>query len=68
MPNRKELIVPRRGNEKLQGIFSLSSSHRPNPILISYCEILEINKNILVVNRLEALDDSILLDIKISRD
>lgn len=64
--NRQSLLVKRHGDLKEMGVFSIRSPHRPNPILVSECDVLEIDGNILSVNYLEALDQSYLLDIKIA--
>ena len=46
------------------GVFSTRSPHRPNPIAICVCNIIEIQNNKIRVKGLDALDGSPLLDIK----
>ena len=46
------------------GVFAMRSPHRPNPIALSLCEIIAIEKNVIIVRGLEALDGSVVLDIK----
>ncbi|SEI74656.1 tRNA-Thr(GGU) m(6)t(6)A37 methyltransferase TsaA [Lachnospiraceae bacterium A10] len=46
------------------GVFSMRSPHRPNPIALSLCRITKIEKNVLTVIGLEALDGSVVVDIK----
>lgn len=46
------------------GVFAMRSPHRPNPIALSLCQIKELNNNLIKVKGLEALDGSIVLDIK----
>lgn len=50
----------------IKGVFALRSPVRPNPLLVTSCEIVAINGNILTVAGLEALDGSALVDIKIA--
>ncbi|MDO5047691.1 MAG: tRNA (N6-threonylcarbamoyladenosine(37)-N6)-methyltransferase TrmO [Anaerococcus sp.] len=67
----RDFLVSKGGHfikKEERGVFSIRSPHRPNPILVSKCEILAIKDNVLQVNGLEALDESMLLDIKISVD
>ena len=47
-----------------QGVFSLRSSIRPNPIGVTEVEIIAIDGNILHVRGLDALNGSPVLDIK----
>lgn len=46
------------------GVFGTRSPDRPNPILTSLVELVEIKNNIIKVKMLEAYDGSILVDIK----
>ena len=47
-----------------QGIFATRSPARPNPILVTVARLLERRGNVLVVQGLEAVDGSPVLDIK----
>ena len=47
-----------------QGIFATCSPARPNPILVSAVRLLERQENFLVVQGLEAIDGSPIIDIK----
>ena len=47
-----------------QGIFATRSPARPNPILVTVARLLERKGNVLVVQGLEAVDGSPVLDIK----
>ncbi len=51
-------------DDKLKGIFSIRSPHRPNYIGISVVKLLEVKGNILKVGNIDMLDESPLLDIK----
>lgn len=53
-----------REDMPLTGIFATRSPARPNPILVSVVPLLERSGNVLIVNDLEAVDGSPLLDIK----
>jgi tRNA-Thr(GGU) m(6)t(6)A37 methyltransferase TsaA len=46
------------------GIFSTRSPVRPNPIGLTVVKLIEINNNILIVENIDMLDQSPLLDIK----
>lgn len=46
------------------GVFAMRSPHRPNPIALSLCEVVNIKDNIISVKGLEALDNSPVIDIK----
>lgn len=48
----------------LVGIFSTCSPARPNPVLVSTVRVIEIKKNTLIVQGLEAVDGSPVIDIK----
>ncbi|MFN8672431.1 MAG: tRNA (N6-threonylcarbamoyladenosine(37)-N6)-methyltransferase TrmO [Candidatus Sericytochromatia bacterium] len=46
------------------GIFSQRAKHRPNPIGITTVKLLEIKNDILIVQGLDAIDNTPVLDIK----
>jgi len=48
----------------LKGIFSTRSPARPNPLAITTVELLERNGNVLRVRGLDAIDGSMLVDLK----
>ena len=50
--------------DKLYGVFASRSPHRPNPINICIVKVLRIEGRVLYVTGLDAVDNSILLDIK----
>jgi tRNA (adenine37-N6)-methyltransferase len=60
--NKLKAIPP--GESKEKGVFSIRSPSRPNPIAYCLVEVVKIEKNIVVVKWLDALDGSPLLDIK----
>jgi formylmethanofuran dehydrogenase subunit E len=47
-----------------RGVFAMRSPERPNPLALSLCEIIEFNRDRLVVVGLEAIDGSPVVDIK----
>jgi tRNA-Thr(GGU) m(6)t(6)A37 methyltransferase TsaA len=55
---RKDYSRPKRG------VFSTRSPQRPNPIAIDTVEIIEIKGTVLKVRGLDAMDGTLLLDIK----
>lgn len=64
----KDLKLKRRprGREDMPevGILAQRAKHRPNPIGITTVKILSINKNIIEVKGLDAIDGTPVLDIK----
>lgn len=46
------------------GIFAQRAKHRPNPIGVTAVELLSVDKNILTVRGLDAIDSTPVLDIK----
>ncbi len=55
-------VPPHEGRE--HGVFATRSPSRPNPIALDIVELLEAKGNRLKVKGMDALDGSILLDIK----
>lgn len=53
---------PHLGEER--GVFSTCSPVRPNPIGLSYVEVMDIDNNVIYVRRLDMLDGTPVLDIK----
>ena len=53
---------PHDGKE--HGVFATRSPSRPNPLALDIVELLEVKENRLRVMGMDALDGSILLDIK----
>lgn len=64
--DRQILKVHPRNNQNnpLRGIFSTHSPVRPNPLGITVVKLLKRDGNILIVEGLDALDNSPLIDIK----
>ncbi|MDO9044066.1 MAG: tRNA (N6-threonylcarbamoyladenosine(37)-N6)-methyltransferase TrmO [Methanobacteriaceae archaeon] len=52
------------GKSKKRGIFSTRAPSRPNPISFSLVDLLKLKQNRLTVKGLEALDGSLVVDIK----
>ncbi|MFB3764492.1 MAG: tRNA (N6-threonylcarbamoyladenosine(37)-N6)-methyltransferase TrmO [Methanotrichaceae archaeon] len=55
-------VPPHDGRE--HGVFATRSPSRPNPLALDIVELLEVRDNYLKVMGMDALDGSILLDIK----
>ncbi len=55
--------VPHFDNE-IRGVFATRSPSRPNPIGLSTVRLVSIDKNIITVKGIDALDGTPLLDIK----
>lgn len=61
---RDKLKVVPHGKSEERGVFSTRAPVRPNPIGMCLIELLEVNRNVLTVRWLDAMDGSPLLDIK----
>ncbi|MFN3533887.1 MAG: tRNA (N6-threonylcarbamoyladenosine(37)-N6)-methyltransferase TrmO [Desulfatiglandales bacterium] len=61
-----EFRVHPRGRKDVpkKGIFATLSPRRPNPILLSPVKLIEVRENRLRVQGLDAVDGSVVLDIK----
>ncbi len=64
--DREILRVHPRGNTNLpmQGVFSVRSPMRPNPIGVSVVEVTDVKGNDILVEHLDAYDGSPVIDIK----
>ena len=64
--DRTVLKVHPRGDTSKQkrGVFSTRSPVRPNPIAISELLVLDVDRNIITVERLDILDATPVIDIK----
>jgi tRNA-Thr(GGU) m(6)t(6)A37 methyltransferase TsaA len=66
-PEKRNILqVHPRGNRKnpLTGVFACRAPVRPNLIALSRCKILSIKNEIILVDKIDALDGSAILDIK----
>ncbi|MFW5905779.1 MAG: tRNA (N6-threonylcarbamoyladenosine(37)-N6)-methyltransferase TrmO [archaeon] len=59
--DRSLLRADRRGNV---GVFDTRSPARPNPICLTTCEIVSIDRNRLEIRGVDMLDGSPILDLK----
>jgi tRNA-Thr(GGU) m(6)t(6)A37 methyltransferase TsaA len=56
---------PRGDQSQLKrGVFSMRSSHRPNPIGVTIVDLLAVEGNVLLVNGLDAINGTPVLDLK----
>ena len=64
--DRATLLVtpPRLSNPVETGVFSSRSPSRPNPIGLTKVKLLKVENNRLYIDRIDALDDTPVLDIK----
>lgn len=64
---RGTLLVHPRGDKErpLRGVFATRSPHRPNPIGATVARVLEVRGGAMLVDGLDALDGTPVLDIKI---
>ncbi|MCK9151187.1 tRNA (N6-threonylcarbamoyladenosine(37)-N6)-methyltransferase TrmO [Methanobacterium alcaliphilum] len=56
-------VIP-HGKTQKRGVFSTRAPSRPNPIALSLVELIKIDDTKLTVKGLEALDGSLVVDIK----
>ena len=63
---RSVLQVHPRGNKQnpLTGVFATRSPARPNLIALSLCKIIEINDNVIEIDKIDALPDTPVVDLK----
>lgn len=59
----KPKVLPPRGRKK-RGVFATRSPHRPNPIGISLCKLIDVNGRFIRVENPDMLDGTPILDIK----
>jgi tRNA-Thr(GGU) m(6)t(6)A37 methyltransferase TsaA len=58
-------VYPRKDPANpLTGVFGTHSPTRPNPIGLTHCRILVIEKNLIRIEAIDALDGSPVIDIK----
>ncbi|MDD3992546.1 MAG: tRNA (N6-threonylcarbamoyladenosine(37)-N6)-methyltransferase TrmO [Desulfobacterales bacterium] len=48
----------------LTGVFATHSPRRPNPVAISLCRLISVSGTTLEIDRIDAMDDSPVIDIK----
>jgi tRNA-Thr(GGU) m(6)t(6)A37 methyltransferase TsaA len=66
-PKKRSILqVHPRGNKKnpLTGVFACRAPVRPNLIALSVCKIVSIKDNIVRIDKIDALDNSPVIDIK----
>ncbi len=61
---RDKLLTTTPMDDRVRGVFSTRSPHRPNPIAFDVVDLIGREGNRLVVRGMDALDGSPLLDIK----
>ncbi|MDD8018308.1 MAG: tRNA (N6-threonylcarbamoyladenosine(37)-N6)-methyltransferase TrmO [Bacteroidota bacterium] len=57
-------VLPPRGGRTKRGVFATRSPHRPNPVGLSLCKLLEVKGRFLRVENPDLLDGTPILDIK----
>jgi tRNA (Thr-GGU) A37 N-methylase len=64
--DRERLKVHPRDQEELpeRGVFSTRSPHRPNPVSLHTVALLSIDRNVLRVRGMDAIDGTPVVDIK----
>jgi len=66
-PEKRSILqVHPRGNKKnpLTGVFACRAPVRPNLIALTVCKILSINGNNIYIDKIDAFDESPVLDLK----
>ncbi len=59
-----DITTSRGGGDELYGTFAIRTPYRPNPIGIAELEIADITENSILVQGLDCLDGTKLIDIK----
>jgi tRNA (adenine37-N6)-methyltransferase len=62
--NWKPKVLPPHGGRTKRGLFSTRSPHRPNPIGLSLCKLLEVKGRTIRIENPDMLDGTPVLDIK----
>lgn len=62
--NWKPMVLPPHGGRKKRGVFSTRSPHRPNPIGLSLCKLIDIKGRTIRIENPDMLDGTPVLDIK----
>jgi tRNA-Thr(GGU) m(6)t(6)A37 methyltransferase TsaA len=62
--NWKPKILPPNSGRTKRGLFATRSPHRPNPIGLSLCKLLEVRGRILHIENPDMLDGTPIIDIK----
>jgi tRNA-Thr(GGU) m(6)t(6)A37 methyltransferase TsaA len=63
---KKTLQVHPRGNSAipLTGVFACRSPARPNPLAMNLCRILGVREDLVVIDAIDAFDQTPILDLK----
>ncbi|MFC1821331.1 tRNA (N6-threonylcarbamoyladenosine(37)-N6)-methyltransferase TrmO [Thermodesulfobacteriota bacterium] len=67
LPGQRNILqVHPRGDDTnpLTGVFATRSPTRPNPIAISTCKLLNIQKNMIIIDSIDAFEGTPVIDIK----
>jgi len=64
LADRNRLTATPPHNNQEHGVFATRSPNRPNPLALDIVELQEVKGNRLTVRGMDALDGSVLLDIK----
>jgi tRNA-Thr(GGU) m(6)t(6)A37 methyltransferase TsaA len=62
--NWKPRVLPPHGGRTKRGLFSTRSPHRPNPIGLSLCKLIDIKGRTIRIENPDMLDGTPVLDIK----
>jgi tRNA-Thr(GGU) m(6)t(6)A37 methyltransferase TsaA len=62
--NWKPMVLPPHGDGIKLGVFATRSPHRPNPIGLSLCRVLEVKGRTIRIENPDMLDGTPVLDIK----
>jgi tRNA (adenine37-N6)-methyltransferase len=62
--NWKPKVLPPHGGRTKRGLFSTRSPHRPNPIGLSLCKLIDIKGRTIRIENPDMLDGTPILDIK----
>ena len=55
---------PRHGKEGFRGVFATHSPHRPNPIGVTFVDLVKVEEGRLYVKGFDAFEETPIIDIK----
>lgn len=60
----KLLVEPPKAKGKKVGVLACRTPHRPNPVGLSLCQIVSVEKDAIIVSGLDCLDNTPVVDLK----
>ncbi len=61
---RDTLLTVSSFDSRIHGVFAVRSPHRPNPIGLAVVDLIEVKDNVLRIRGIDAIDGTLVIDIK----